>query len=81
MANPSRKVTPPGAFLLELGIYSAFVLAYLLLVLHFLGGAIEHIPHKQDALCDTGAGAHRGAGIMLEIVTSALKGMFLRRPR
>ena len=43
MKRFSKKITSFASFLLELLVYTGFVLAYFLIVLHFLGGWIKHV--------------------------------------
>jgi len=82
MDDSLKRIKSIGSFLLELGAYAAFVSAYFLLVLYFLEGMINHVYHTDKTLYAILALVLIGAqGILLEIVTSTLMGVFRRRLR
>lgn len=82
MDDSFKRIKSIGSFLLELGLYAIFISAYSVLVLHFLEGPIKHVYDTDKTLYAILALALIGAqGILLEIVTSTLMGVFRRRLR
>ena len=61
------------SFLIELVVYAVFVVAYFVLVLHFLGGWFKDLfDHHRWEYAAAGLAAVLGQAAVLEIVTTAL---------
>jgi MFS superfamily sulfate permease-like transporter len=69
----SKKIRLAGSFLVELVVYASFVTGYFLLVLHFMGGWIDHIFESDKLLYAVLAVALITVqGAVLERVTTGL---------
>ena len=72
----------PGSFLLELALYSIFVIGYFMLVLHFLGDWVKQVFDENKSLYAVVALTLIVVqGVFLEMLTSALMNLIRRRVR
>ena len=68
------------AFLVELVVYAAFVVAYVFLVLHFLSGLLLHLFEEQrHVYAYTAVVLIAAQGFVLEILTRTLLGLVRRK--
>ena len=76
----SRRVALAGLFLLELILYGAFVAAYCLLVLHYLGFWLAEVFNANRTLyAFTALMLIVAQGILLEMLTRVLVGALRKR--
>ena len=68
------------AFLVELIVYAAFVVAYVFLVLHFLSGLLLHLfQEERHIYAYTALVLIAAQGFVLEILTRTLLGLVRRK--
>jgi hypothetical protein len=68
-----KNVVSAGSFLIELGVYALFVLAYFFLVLHFLGNWLKHMfDEKRMVYAIVALALIIVQGVFLEVLTTAL---------
>ena len=71
--KPPRETFELRPFLLEIAIYSVLVVAYFLLVLHFLGGWLkDRFDHDRWEYAFVALGLMLGQAVVLETVTTLL---------
>jgi hypothetical protein len=70
---------PVVSFLLELVVYAALVTGYFFLVLHFLSGALRSLfETNKTTYAIVALALIIGQGVLLEVLTSSLLGLFQR---
>lgn len=78
MKHQLRKSVKP--FLLELLVYTALIVAYYFLVLHFLGDGLQQLYQQERRVYAALAlGLIVGQGLLLELLTRALLGWIAPR--
>ena len=85
MAEPQDQPAEPfslRAFLIELAVYTVLVVAYFLLVLHFLGGWLKGLfDHERGVYAAAGLAVVVTQAALLEMLSSGLLRFFRARTK